>query len=92
MTIAELYRKGFQEAASELSAQNDCITTYEALKDFAKYNIDRDNFFLAEHILHALQDASDYYDYDYCMGTLDTPAPLRDVSDLKDYCEQEDVK
>ena len=38
MTIAELYRKGFQEAASELAAQNDCITTYEALKDFAKYN------------------------------------------------------
>ena len=36
MTIAELYRKGFQEAASELSAQNDCITTYEALKDYCE--------------------------------------------------------
>ena len=83
MTIAELSRKGFQEAANELSAQNDCITTYEALKDFAKYNIDRDNFFLAEHILHALQEASDYYDYDYCMGTLDTPAPLRTSPTLK---------
>lgn len=92
MTIAELHSKNFNDAAEELSAQNDYITTFEALKDFAKYNIDRDCFFLAEHILHALRDESDYYDYDYSMGTLETPTPLRLIADLEDYCQQEDIK
>ncbi len=93
MTIAELHTKNFNDAAEELSAQCDCITTYETLKAFAKENIDKDNLFLSVHILKAIEDnPADYYDYDYCMGTLDTPSPLLNVSDLEDYCLQEDDK
>lgn len=89
MTIAELHTKNFNDAAEELSEQHDCITTYEVLKNFAKHNIDRDYLFLAEHILNALRDTADYYDYDYSLGTLETPTPLRLIADLEDYCEQE---
>ena len=67
MTVKELHTKNFNDAAEELSGQNAYITTYEALKDFAKYNIDRDYLFLAEHVLNALRDAADYYDYAYSM-------------------------
>ncbi len=90
MTITELHTKTFNDAAEELSEIYDCITTYEALKDFAKRHIDSDSIFLAEHILHALRDVADYYDYDYSLGTLDTPAPLRSIADLEDYCEEEE--
>ena len=89
MTVAELHAKNFNDAAEELSGQHDCITTYEALKDFAKHNIDKGYLFLAEHILNALRNTADYYDYDYSMGTLDTPTPLLHIADLEDYCERE---
>ena len=90
MTIQELHTKNFNDAAEELSEICDCITTYEILKDFAKHNIDRDYLFLAEHILNALRDTADYYDYDYSLGTLDTPAPLRSIADLESYCEEDE--
>lgn len=90
MAVAESHTKNFNDAVAVLSEQYDCITTYAALKDFAKYNIDRDCLFLAEHILNALRDTADYYDYDYSLGTLDTPTPLRHIADLEDYCEEDE--
>lgn len=30
---------------------------------------------------------ADYYDYDYCMGTLDKPTPLTSLQGLEDYCD-----
>lgn len=90
MTIAELYRKGFNKAAEELTYTNDTVTTYESLKDFATAKIDSEHLFVAIHILQAINDnPADFYDYDYCMGTLDTPTPLTVLADLVDYCEEE---
>lgn len=44
--------------------------------------------FLAIHILQALNDdTADYYDYDYCMGTLDTPTPIKTKEELEDYLD-----
>ena len=91
MTIAQLHNKNFNDAAQELSEIDDRITTYETLKEFAKENIDNDRLFLSIHILKAIWDnPANSYDYDYCMGTLDTPAPLLLTKDLEEYCEQEE--
>ena len=88
MTIHELNAMTFQEAVEKLSEEKDQITTYERLKDFAIHHINEDNIFLSIHILEALQaNFADYYDYDYCMGTLDKPTPLKCLQDLQDYCE-----
>ena len=93
MTIRELQCKSFNDAAQELSENDDRITTYETLKEFAKKNIDSDRLFLALHILKAIwENTADYYDYDYCMGTLDTPSPLLVIKDLEEYCEQEETR
>ena len=40
MTIAQLHNKNFNDAAQELSDNDDRITTYETLKEFAKENIE----------------------------------------------------
>ena len=93
MTIAQLHSKNFNDAAQELSENDDRITTYETLKEFAKENIDNDRLFLSIHILKAIWDnPADFYDYDYCMGTLDTPTPLLLIKDLEEYCEQEETE
>lgn len=56
MTIAQLHSKNFNDAAQELSENDDRITTYETLKEFAKENIDNDRLFLSIHILKAIWD------------------------------------
>lgn len=88
MKIKELYSMNFNDACEKLSEENDQITTYESLKEFAIKNINEERLFVAIHILEAIHKfPSDYYDYDYCMGTLDTPTPLSVAADLVDYCE-----
>ena len=89
MTILELYQKGFNTAVIELSEQRDDITTYETLKEFIKSKIDDDSLYLAAHLTNALNACAyaEYYSYDYCMGTLETPTPIKDISDLEDFCD-----
>ena len=88
MTIAQLHSKNFNDAAQELSENDDRITTYETLKEFAKENIDNARLFLSIHILKAIWDnPADYYDYDYCMA-----APLLLIKDLEEYCKQEETE
>ena len=89
MTVLELYQKGFHAAIEELMETHDNVTTYETLKEFIKTKIDDDNLFVAIHLLETLNTGycADYYEYDYNMGTLETPRPLSDISDLEDLCE-----
>ena len=87
MTKKELNTLTFDEAIEKLEEENDCITTYNILKEFAIDNINNDNLFIAIHILQAIQDESEYYNYDYNMGTLETPTPITSLEDLEDYCE-----
>ena len=88
MTIEELHEMNFNVAAEILTIESDFVTSYETLKEFAIMQIRRDTLFLAIHILEALEEApADFYHYDYCMGTLQTPSPLLTSSDLEDYCE-----
>lgn len=90
MTIKELHSMNFNDAAAKLEAEHDDVTSYEMLKEFAKNQIDNEHLFLAIHILEAINnDPADYYDYDYCMGTLETPTSLLVIADLEEYCEEE---
>ena len=87
MKVRELKKLTFKEAIEQLEQENNCITTYSMLKEFAIDNINNDNLFIAIHILQAIQDEAEYYNYDYNMGTLDTPTPITSLEDLEDYCE-----
>ena len=89
MTVLELYQKGFYATIEELRLQRDDITDYETLKDFIKLKIDEDNFIVALHLIDALNhcEYAEYYNYDFCMGTLETPTPLKTVADLEDFCD-----
>ena len=47
--------------------------------------------YLALHILEAIHSSpADYYDYDYSMGTLETPTALTLTFDLVDYCDDKE--
>ena len=69
----------------QLNEELDEITTLDRLKEFAKLKIDEGNYLPANHIIEALQAGydEDWWDYDYCMGTLDTPIPLTEKADVE---------
>lgn len=85
MTRAEFEEKSFEGVMSQLNEELDEITTLDNLKEFAKSKIDDGNYFLAGHIIKALQAGydEDWWDYDYCMGTLDTPILLTGKTDVE---------
>ena len=89
MTTKELAGMSFEEAITKLWEERNTITTLETLKEYVKSEIDKDRYFLAIHILKALQSADDgvqYFDYDYSMGALETPTQIKTKEDLEDYC------
>ncbi|MDD3832234.1 MAG: hypothetical protein PHW00_06255 [Clostridia bacterium] len=91
MTKEQLLKMDFEDAIRVLSEESNFITSYDTLKDFAVEKLKDDNVGLALHILEAIYNTyGEWYDYDYCMGTLETPTPLLTIEDLEDYCEQEE--
>lgn len=89
MTKKQLYKLDFETAIEKLQEEREDITDFGMLKDFAIENIETDNLYLAIHILTALNNTFDtYYNYDYSMGTLDTPTPLKTLEDLEQFCDQ----
>lgn len=65
--------------------------TYEELKDLIKEELDSDNLYMVKHLVEAIEDQADYYQYDRGMGTLETPTPLKDNEDLLDIAEDYDL-
>ena len=64
------------------------ITTLDSLKEFIKEKIDEDNFCIASHLCNAIWNdpnpsMSEWYDYDYSMGTLDTPVCLSEKAHIE---------
>lgn len=82
---AEFEEKSFEDVMSQLDEELDEIITLDRLKEFAKLKIDEGNYLLTGHIIKALQAGydEDWWDYDYCMGTLDTPIPLTGKTDVE---------
>lgn len=88
MTRAEFEQKTFTEVMEKLSEQRDDITTHECLKEFVIENIKEDNFLLAVHILEALRnDVAEWYEYDYCMGILQSPSGITEKAHVEHLIE-----
>lgn len=84
MTRAEFESKTFEEVMEQLNEEKDGITTYEMLKEFAVSKIEEDNLFIAIYILEAINnDSAEWYIYDYCMGTLQTPSSVTCKEDIE---------
>ena len=65
----------------------DDITTEENLKEYGISKIEDDNFSVGLHVLTAIFENrynTEYYRYDYNMGTLDTPTPITEYDDISD--------
>ena len=94
MTIKELYSTTFEDAVTSLCYESDYyITSIEIIKDFIKKLLDEDNFIFAEHLIVALNNTDAYYyDYDFSLGTFETPKPLAELENLEEYCDDYEVK
>ena len=91
----KITRKDFEEMTLEevigKLSDHDYITSYESLKDYVINLINDNNFFLAIHILEALKKCeTEYYQYDYCMGTLEEPTPIEEKEDVEHLIDFED--
>lgn len=83
MTRTEFENKSFEELI-ELAKEYSDVTDYETLKEFAKDKIDSNTLYLAIHVLDAInKEYSDYYIYDYSMGTLETPSAVTCKDDIE---------
>lgn len=97
MTREQLEEMNFEEQMSWAMQNIDYVTTEETLKQFVVESVENDKFNMALHILNAIWDnqyTTEYYRYDYSMGTLETPTPiieLDDIEDLIDFDEDEQI-
>ena len=70
----------------------DDITDEEMLKEFAIEKLKNDNFNLGLHIINAIYENpydTEWYRYDYNMGTLQTPNPITCKEDIEDMIDFE---
>jgi hypothetical protein len=93
MTREQFDNISFDELLDLAYEEVSDITTEDILIDFAKTKIDDDNIMMALHVLNAIYDNpydTEYYLYDYNMGTLETPKPITCKEDFEDYIDFED--
>lgn len=88
MTRAEFESKSFEEVMEQLNKEYDEVTTIDILKDFIKEKVDSEDFNLAIHLCTGIWNDpnwsdSDWYLYDYNMGTLDTPVCVSCKEDVE---------
>lgn len=84
MTRADYENKDFEELMIQLDEESDEVTNREMLLDFAISKIKDDHLFLAIHILEAVRaEDTEWYLYDYCMGTLQTPSAVTCKEDVE---------
>jgi hypothetical protein len=88
MTREEFEAIEFDELIELMYENFDIITSEETLKSFAMDKLQDDDFGMALHIINAIYENpydTEWYRYDYSMGTLETPEPItcnEDVDDL----------
>lgn len=88
MKREDFEKKTFEEVMSDMMENEDCVTTYENLKEFAKNKVDDDDLLTATHILQAIhEDTAEYYMYDYSMGTMETPSSVTSKEDIEHLIE-----
>ena len=92
MKRADFEKMSFGEVMERLNEECNSVTTIDVLKEFIKEKIDNDDFCMACHLCNAIYndpnpDDSDWYDYDYSMGTLDTPTCISTKDDVEHLIE-----
>ena len=89
MTQAEFERKSFPEVMMQLNEEFDEITTLETLREYAKQQIEEGRYFIAKNIIDALNNGNEeeWWDYDFCLGTLDKPTPIIEKKDVEHLIE-----
>lgn len=93
MTRKQFESMSFEDAMVWASENYDSITDEEALKSYAENLLQDDNFGMVLHIIGAIYDnphETEWYRYDYCMGTLETPTPITEKEDIEDLIIFED--
>jgi hypothetical protein len=93
MTRVEYEEMSFEEVLEWANENINDLTTEDVLINFAKSKIDDDNLSVAIHVLGAIHNNpfdTEYYLYDYCMGTLEIPTPVTEKEDLEDYIDFDD--
>lgn len=96
MTRAEFEAIEFDELIELMYENSYEITNEETLKSFAMGKLQDDNFGMTLHIINAIYENpydTEWYRYDYSMGTLQTPSPItdkEDVEDLIDFGDEDD--
>ena len=93
MTRAEFVNMSFENLMEWAVENLDGITTEDTLKDFAMEKLQNDDFGMVLHIINAIYDNpynTEFYRYDYSMGTLETPTPIMDAEDIIDLVDFDD--
>ena len=89
MTRQDYENKSFNELMYDLDNDMDDIHSRETMLDMAKYEIDNDNLFMARHILDGIDNEyAEWYQYDRCMGTLQSITALKDKEDIEYLIEE----
>lgn len=67
----------YEEKINWLLENVDSVHTYDDMCDMIKAKIDDRQLFVALHILQAVnEEEADYYEYDYNMGTMESPTAI----------------
>jgi len=91
MKRIEFEQKNFENVMVQLREEFEQITTLDTLKSFIKECVDNDDFNVAAHLCETLLQEqnpdSEWYDYDYAMGTLETPVCIKSKEDVEHLIE-----
>lgn len=93
MTRKEYEDMSFEEFMEWADEHIDDVKSEEILKDYAMSELRGDSFNMVLHIINAIYEnpySTEWYRYDYSMGTLETPTPITDKEDVEDLIDFED--
>lgn len=93
MTREQYEDMSFEELMNWAYQNIDGITDEEMLKDYIIEKVNNDDFYMALHIINAINNNSYstiWYRYEYSMGTLQTPSPIVDKEDIEDLIDFDD--
>lgn len=93
MTRKDFEKMNFEELMDWANGNFCEITHEDSLKEYAIMSLKDDNFGLALHLINAIYENpynTEWYKYDYTMGTLNTPIPIVEKEDIEDLIDFED--
>lgn len=93
MTKKDFEKMNFNEFMDWANENLWEISHEDSLKEYAIKLLQDDNFGLALHIINTIYENpydTEWYKYDYSMGTLNTPIPITKKEDIEDLIDFED--